>query len=109
MRRMTSCVVLILLMLGTNSYAVEIVQGGIKSQVCGGFAGLRCGDKEWCDFPAGAACGIGDRFGTCRARPELCPESFIPVCGCDGKTYGNSCKAAQQGVSTAHAGACRGG
>ena len=109
MRRTTTCLAVTLLIFVSSSHAAELIQNGVKAQVCGGFAGLRCGDKEWCDFPTGSACGIGDRFGVCRARPEVCPESFIPVCGCDGKTYGNSCKAAAQGVSTAHAGACRGG
>jgi hypothetical protein len=64
------------------------------------------GNKEWCDFPVGANCGIGDQFGTCRARPEICTEQVIWVCGCDGKTYSNSCDAEMAGVDVAHAGRC---
>jgi Kazal-type serine protease inhibitor domain len=108
MGRLALLSALLFLAIGTDAFGLELSIGGKKQNVpvCGGIAGIPCGEKEWCDFPSGAACGIGDRFGTCRPRPEVCPKSFIPVCGCDGKTYPGSCEAAQQGVSTAHAGVC---
>ena len=44
--------------------------------------------------------------GTCAAVPDVCVELVDEVCGCDDKTYGNPCKAAQAGVSVVMKGAC---
>lgn len=94
----------------TNASPLEVTKGrSIGEPVCGGLPGFLCPnpDKEWCDYPEGATCGIGDYFGTCRKRPDLCPEIYLPVCGCNGETYSNSCHAAAAGFDVAHPGKCR--
>jgi hypothetical protein len=77
------------------------------AQSCGSRGQASCEDGSYCDFPSGSDCGRADAPGTCAERPQLCPDIFLPVCGCDGKTYANSCNAARAGVSVDFDGACK--
>lgn len=80
--------------------------GAQEGEMCGGFAGVQCDGGLYCHFAPETQCGSGDQAGVCETMPELCIDLYDPVCGCDGNTYGNSCKAASSGVSVAHEGAC---
>ena len=75
------------------------------SGVCGGIAGWGCPSGQYCNFKQGK-CKMPDAQGTCRPRPDMCTQQYNPVCGCNGKTYGNACMAAQAGVSVKYFGRC---
>jgi hypothetical protein len=81
----------------------ECAQSG---EACGGLLGLQCADGEFCNFPPEAICGAADAPGVCSAVPQACDAIYAPVCGCDGRTYGNDCEASLSGVSVASEGEC---
>jgi hypothetical protein len=72
----------------------------------------QCDARSFCKRPDGKCGGTG----TCAARPLICPlragpldpttSVFLPVCGCNGVTYGSACHANSNGVSVAHPGRC---
>ena len=39
-------------------------------RMCGGIAGVQCGDGEFCEFAVGI-CGRGDQSGLCEPKPEV--------------------------------------
>jgi hypothetical protein len=72
---------------------------------CGGFPAIPCDPGLFCQKKPGQ-CSVIDMSGACARVPKFCTRIFRPVCGCDGKTYGNDCERQAAMVSKNHDGKC---
>ncbi len=78
----------------------------LVSKACGARLGDTCGKGEYCRFSMNAICGRADQTGRCTRLPKSCPSAKATVCGCDGRTFRNACRAHAAGTSVLSQGAC---
>ena len=111
MRIVRHCFAVITLMLaGCGATPPQATEGAVRDvavvgKTCGGVAGLECETGYRCAMEIDR-CDVTDDVGVCKPKPEICTMEYAPVCGCDGKTYGNKCQAEAADAKVMKVGEC---
>lgn len=91
----------------TYASQCEAQRAHVNVQYDGTCDGSSCTDNSQCRSTSFCSKSSGcDSAGTCQPRPDICFDLESPVCGCDGKTYPNSCYAERNGVVVKQTGDC---
>jgi len=107
---MLRTVALMMALAATQVFAAQAqMMEGLEGQACG--KGVRtggvalCGRGLFCE-PRIGQCSTGRSRGTCARAPQICTMLYQPVCGCNGRTYGNDCERRAHRVGKKYEGAC---
>jgi hypothetical protein len=107
-RLITRAVAALTIVLGLAFGSTGALAAGKKAgqgETCGGIIGISCNKGLFCQNAPGQ-CKVADAQGKCEVIPKLCPKIFLPVCGCNGKTYPNDCERQRARAQLDHEGAC---
>ena len=107
-RLITRAVAALIIVLGLAFGSTGASAAGKKAgegETCGGIIGISCNKGLWCQNAPGQ-CKVADAQGKCEVIPKACEKIFLPVCGCNGKTYPNDCERRRARAQLDHIGAC---
>ena len=91
-----------------HGQGVSVEHQGTCEAGCGIANGRQCGNGEFC-LDRGPACGEqGPEGGTCEQITRGCPDEYMPVCGCDNRTYSNLCELINARIQLQSEGECAG-